>query len=695
MLEQDFIIELGTEELPPKVLRNLSTTFEQDLTDLLKVYKLKFRSSKVFATPRRLAVLVQALVERQDDQINEKIGPSVDNALDQNGNPTPAAIGFAKSCGVSVDELKTVTKDNKTKLYFSVKTQGEETIQILPSLIKAAINKLPIPKKMRWGSSREGFIRPVHWVLALYGSNILDLEIFGVQSSNQTFGHRTHTKKAITITTPKEYEKTLEEVGYVVASFEKRCKKIKSLIEAEASKINAVGIISLDLLEEVTGLVEWPVALTGNFDEHFLKLPAQSLIISLQSHQKTFCCNDKKGNLLPVFIAISNLKSKSPEEVVRGNERVIRPRLADAEFFFNTDKKVRLDSRLEDLKTVIFQDKLGTLYNRSARIAQISGLIATTLGAQSKAAFRAGLLSKCDLLSNMVGEFSDLQGIMGKYYAEHDCETPDIAIAIEEQYLPRFSGDKLPQTKLGCVVSIAEKIDTITGLFSIGQPPTGSKDPFALRRAAIGLLRIIIENDLDLDLWDCIEIAEKSLSKESDIDLTEVQRNEILEFLLDRLRAMYLADGITPEVFQSVLSIRPTKPADFDRRIKAVFDFSKMGESRALSDSNKRVLNILNKNSSTNERIIVNETLLVEGAERNLVHKLQETGDIVKPMLLESNYLGALHSLVMLRTDIDTFFEDVLVNCEDEAVQQNRIAILWKLRALFTTVADVSLIHGN
>jgi glycyl-tRNA synthetase beta chain len=295
----------------------------------------------------------------------------------------------------------------------------------------------------------------------------------------------------------------------------------------------------------------------------------------------------------------------------------------------------------------------------------------------------------------MVGEFSDLQGIMGKYYAEHDCETPDIAMAIEEQYLPRFSGDKLPQTKLGCVVSIAEKIDTITGLFSIGQPPTGSKDPFALRRAAIGLLRIIIENDLDLDLWDCIEIAEKSLSKESDIDLTEVQRNEILEFLLDRLRAMYLADGITAEVFQSVLSIRPTKPADFDRRIKAVFDFSKMGESRALSDSNKRVLNILNKNSSTNERIIVNETLLVEGAERNLVHKLQETGDIVKPMLLESNYLGALHSLVMLRTDIDTFFEDVLVNCEDEAVQQNRIAILWKLRALFTTVADISLIHGN
>lgn len=695
MLEQDFIIELGTEELPPKALKSLSGAFERELTGLLKVYQLKFFSSKVFATPRRLAVLVQTLVERQDDQICEKIGPSVESASDQDGNPTPAAIGFAKSCGVQIEELKTITKDKKTKLYFSEKTQGKKTLEILPNLIKTAISNLPIQKKMRWGSSREEFIRPVHWVMALYGNSVIDLEVFGVKSSNQTFGHRFHTKKTITITAPEKYEQILEESGYVVASFEKRRKKIKSLIEAEASKRDAVGIIDPNLLEEVTGLVEWPVALTGNFDEDFLKLPAPSLILSLQSHQKTFCCNDIDGNLLPIFIAISNLKSKNPKEVVKGNERVIRPRLADAAFFFDTDKKVRLDSRLENLKTVIFQKELGSLYNRSIRIAEISGQVASRLGIQSDTASRAGLLSKCDLISNMVGEFGDLQGIMGKYYAEHDGESSEVASAIEEQYLPKFSGDEVPQTEIGCVVSIAEKIDTITGLFSIGQPPTGSKDPFALRRAAIGLLRVIIEKDLDLDLCDCIEIASKSFSTESGIVVTGNQKDKILVFLFDRLQAIYLAEGMTSEVFQSVLSIKPTKPADFDRRIKAVAAFSQLDDSRALSDANKRVLNILSKNSLVGEHAVVNEALLVESAEIALLDSLKRIEGTVEPMLLELNYVGALRSLVVLRKGIDKFFEDVLVNCEDKKVRENRMAILLQLRSLFTRVADISLMHGN
>lgn len=695
MLEQDFIIELGTEELPPKVLKSLSAAFERELTDLLKVYQLKFCSSEVFATPRRLAVLIQALVERQDDQINEKIGPSVDSASDQGGNPTPAAIGFAKSCGVQIEELKTITKDKKTKLYFSEQVQGKKTLEILPDLIKTAVSKLPIPKKMRWGSSREEFIRPVHWVMALYGASVIDLEIFGVKSSNQTFGHRFHTNKTITITVPEKYEQTLEESGYVVASFEKRRKKIKSLIEAEASKTDAIGIIDPNLLEEVTGLVEWPVALTGNFDKGFLKLPAPSLILSLQSHQKTFCCNDTDGNLLPIFIAISNLKSKNPKEVVKGNERVIRPRLADAAFFFDTDKKVRLDSRLENLKTVVFQKELGSLYSRSVRIAKISGHIASRLGIKSETASRAGLLSKCDLISNMVGEFADLQGIMGKYYAEHDGESSEVAAAIEEQYLPKFSGDEVPQTEIGCVLSIAEKIDTITGLFSIGQPPTGSKDPFALRRAAIGLLRVIIEKELDLDLRDCIEIASKSFFEESRIIATGNQKDKILEFLLDRLQAIYLAEGMTPEVFHSVLSIKPTKPAEFDRRIKAVAAFSQVDDSRALSDANKRVLNILSKDSRGSERTVVDETLLVESAEISLLESLRQIEDVVEPMLLELNYVGALRSLVVLRKDIDKFFEDVLVNCEDEKIRDNRMAILWRLRSLFSTVADISLMHGN
>lgn len=695
MLEQDFIIELGTEELPPKILKNLSAVFEQELIDLLKAYQLKFFSSKVYATPRRLAVLVQALVEQQDDQISEKIGPSVDDASDQDGNPTPAAIGFAKSCGVQIKELKTITKDNKKKLYFSAKIQGKKTSEILPSLIKTAINKLPIPKKMRWGSSREEFIRPVHWVLALYGNSIINLEIFGVKSSNQTFGHRFHTSNPITITAPENYELTLEKNGYVVASFEKRQLKIKSLIEVEASKLNFVGIIDSDLLEEVTGLVEWPVAVTGNFDKHFLKLPAPCLILALQSHQKTFCCNDLDGNLQPVFIAISNLESKNPKEVIKGNERVIRPRLADAEFFFDTDKKIRLDSRLENLKTVIFQKELGTLYDRSTRIAGVSGHIASMIGIPLETASRAGLLSKCDLISNMVGEFADLQGIMGRYYAEHDGESKDVATAIEEQYLPKFSGDILPQTKIGCVVSIAEKIDTITGLFSIGQPPTGSKDPFALRRAAIGLLRIIIEKGLDLDLCDCIEIAAKSFVKGSGIDVSENQKDKIIEFLLDRLQALYLSEGVTPEVFNSVLATKSTKPADFDRRIKAVTLFSQIDDSRALSDANKRVLNILNKNSSTSDQLSVNMALLVETAEINLLNQLRKVKDKVEPLLLEANYAEALQSLVILRKDIDRFFEDVLVNCEEEKIRENRLAILRQLRSLFSTVADISLMHGN
>lgn len=695
MLEQDFIIELGTEELPPKVLKSLSTAFEQELTDLLKVYELKFCSSKIFATPRRLAVLVKALVECQNDQINEKIGPSIDSASDQNGNPTPAAIGFAKSCGVQIEELKTIKKDNKTKLYFSAKVQGKRTSEILPDLVKTAINKLPIPKKMRWGSSREEFIRPVHWVMAVYGNNIIDIEIFGVKSGNQTFGHRFHTNESITITAPEKYEKTLEKNGYVVASFEKRRKKIKNLIEEAASNVNSVAIIDPSLLEEVTGLVEWPVALTGNFDEHFLKLPAQCLILSLQSHQKTFCCNDVNGNLLPIFIAISNLESKNPIEVVKGNERVIRPRLADAEFFFDTDRKIKLDSRLENLKAVIFQKDLGTLYNRSARIAEVSGHLASRLGIQPETASRAGLLSKCDLVSNMVGEFADLQGIMGKYYAESDGESSDVANAIQEQYLPRFSGDELPQTEIGCVVSIAEKMDTITGLFSVGQPPTGSKDPFALRRAAIGLLRIIIERDLDLDLCDCIEIASKSFFKESEINVTENQKEEIFEFLLDRLQAIYLAEGVTPEVFSSVRAIKPTKPADFDRRIKAVAVFARVDDSRALSDANKRVLNILSKNLITSEQISVNEDLLVEDAEIKLLRSLEEIKGTIGPMLLESNYSLALQSLGELRRDIDEFFTDVLVNCEEKEIRENRMAILWQLRSLFSTVADISLMHGN
>jgi glycyl-tRNA synthetase beta chain len=369
--------------------------------------------------------------------------------------------------------------------------------------------------------------------------------------------------------------------------------------------------------------------------------------------------------------------------------------LADAAFFFDTDKKVRLDSRLENLKTVIFQKELGSLHSRSVRIAKISGHIASRLGIQSETASRAGLLSKCDLISNMVGEFADLQGIMGKYYAEHDGESSEVAAAIEEQYLPKFSGDEVPQTEIGCVLSIAEKIDTITGLFSIGQPPTGSKDPFALRRAAIGLLRVIIEKKLDLDLCDCIEIASKSFSEESRIVVTGNQKDKILEFLLDRLQAIYLAEGMTPEVFHSVLSIKPTKPADFDRRIRAVAAFSQVDDSRALSDANKRVLNILSKNPLCSEHIEVDETLLMENAEITLLESLRQIEDTVKPMLLELNYVGALRSLVVLRKDIDKFFEDVLVNCEDEKIRDNRMAILWQLRSLFSTVADISLIHGN
>jgi glycyl-tRNA synthetase beta chain len=692
MLKQDFLVELGTEELPPKALLKLSKSFQAGVIEGLKKESLAHGEVKSFATPRRLAVLVCALDEKQADRLTQKFGPAVKAAFDTHGNPTRAADGFAKSCGVLVADLGRAPKDGVEKLSFSSTLPGKSTNELLPAIVDGALAKLPIPKRMRWGASRDEFVRPVHWLVMLFGEEVVPSTIMGVESGADSFGHRFHHPDKIRIGKPIEYEALMLEPGNVVADFAKRRELIRKAILTEGEKLNANTVVDESLLDEVTGLVEYPVALTGQFDELFLQVPSEALILAMKSHQKCFYLLNTNQELLPYFVTVSNIRSNDPSQVIKGNERVIRPRLADAKFFYETDKQKPLEDRLDQLKKVVFQEKLGTVYDRSLRVANLAKFIAAETGENEAQSERAAMLSKCDLVTNMVGEFADLQGLMGSYYAANDGEPEPVVTAISEQYMPKYAGDDLPSTPLGNLLAVADKLDSIVGLFAIGQPPTGSKDPFALRRSAIGVLRIMVENQLDLDLLACIEA---SLGEFGSLETDPKTAEKVFDFMLERFRSWYSDEGIPSNVFQSVMEIKPRKPHDFAKRIQAVSRFVQLAESAALAAANKRVSNLLVKVDAASLETEVSEALLIDDAEKILFQQLHEKELRTAPLFNSGNYTSGLAELAQLKDSVDGFFDNVLVMCDDKSVQNNRIALLQRLRNIFLKVADISFLHTS
>lgn len=689
MTEKTFLVEIGTEELPPKALRSLAESFAANLTAELDAANLPHGDVKWFAAPRRLALKVSGLHESQADREVEKRGPAVAQAFDAEGKPSKAAEGWARGCGITVDQADRLVTDKGEWLVYRAHVKGESAQQLLPAMIATSLSKLPIPKLMRWGDSDVQFVRPVHTVTLLLGDELIPAKILGIDSARTLRGHRFMGEPEFTIDNADQYPHILLERGKVIADYEQRKALIKRDAEKAAKEIGGIADLSESLLEEVASLVEWPVVLTAKFEEKFLAVPAEALVYTMKGDQKYFPVYDAAGKLLPNFIFVANIESKDPQQIISGNEKVVRPRLADAEFFFNTDRKKRLEDNLPRLETVLFQKQLGTLRDKTDRIQALSGWIAEKIGANVENAKRAGLLSKCDLMTNMVFEFTDTQGVMGMHYARHDGEQEEVAVALNEQYQPRFAGDELPASLVACALAIADKMDTLAGIFGIGQHPKGDKDPFALRRAALGVLRIIVEKNLPLDLQTLTEEAVRLYGDK----LTNAKVvDEVVDFMLGRFRAWYQEEGHAVDTIQAVLARRPTKPADFDARVKAVSYFRTLDEAATLAAANKRVSNILAK--STDVLLDhVHASVLKEPAELKLATHLVVLRDKLEPLFAAGQYKEALVELAALRETVDTFFDTVMVMDENEAVRINRLTLLSKLRELFLQVADISLLQ--
>lgn len=682
----DLLIEIGTEELPPKALLKLSTSFSRAMEGGLNEAELGHGAVTAYATPRRLAVWIQEVATQQPDKINMRRGPALTAAFDENGNPTRAAEGFARSCGVTVDALERLENDKGSWLNFQSEQKGQPAGALLPDIITKALARLPIPKRMRWGDSEHEFVRPIHWIVLLHGNEVVPAEILGVATGNSTHGHRFHHPGTLTVYEPSSYAGLLEERAHVIADFSRRREMIMTQVNRQAASLNGKAIIDVDLLDEVTALVEWPVALAGHFEEAFLKVPHEALITTMENHQKYFAVVNEEGALLPHFITVANIDSRDPGKVIEGNERVIRPRFADAAFFWEQDCKQTLESRVESLKSIVFQNRLGTLYDKTLRVQRLAGEIAAGIGADVGQTERAALLSKCDLMTDMVCEFTSLQGIAGRYYANNDGEPHAVANALDEQYLPRQGGDNLPAEGVGQALALADKIDTLTGIFGIGQRPTGAKDPFGLRRASLGVLRIIIERELNLDLKALLESAARGLGDKLEAgDAIKV----CLDYILERLKSYYLDRGIPPDVIDAVLAQRPSRPLDFDRRIQAVNAFRKLDAAESLAAANKRIRNILRKVEGKIP-YMVDTTLLNEPAEKSLQNQLHALQADVSVLFDEGEYEQALTQLASLREPVDKFFDDVLVMTEDASLRNNRLALLNTLGSLFLRAADLS-----
>ena len=688
MTTQNFLVEIGTEELPPKALKTLATSFADNVEAELNQAGLSFDKIEWFAAPRRLAVKVLNLATQQPSKEIEKRGPAVSAAFDAEGKPTKAAEGWARGCGITVDQAERIATDKGEWLVHRAKIEGQPTKNLLNDIVVNALAKLPIPKPMRWADKTVQFIRPVHTVTMLLGDELIEGEILGVASARTIRGHRFLGEKEFEIQHADQYPQLLREKGSVVADFNERKAEILAKSQAKATALGGVADIEESLLEEVTSLVEYPNVLAAKFEERFLAVPAEALVYTMKGDQKYFPIYDKEGKLLPHFIFVSNINPEDPTAIIEGNEKVVRPRLTDAEFFFKTDLKQKLVDRLPRLETVLFQQQLGTLKDKTDRIEQLAGEIAKQIGADEAKAKRAGLLSKCDLMTNMVFEFTDTQGVMGMHYARHDGEDEEVAVALNEQYMPRFAGDELPKSLVASAVALADKFDTLTGIFGIGQAPKGSADPFALRRAALGALRIIVEKNLPLDLEDLVK---KSAALFGDKLTNSNVVADVVDFMLGRFRAWYQDEGIAVDVIQAVLARRPTRPADFDARVRAVSHFRTLDSAEALAAANKRVSNILAKADAAIGEI--NLTACVEPAEKALAEAVLALRTEVQPLIAQGDYTAVLDKLANLRAPVDSFFDNVMVNAEDPALRQNRLAILNTLQGLFLQVADISVLQ--
>ncbi len=674
MNTNDFLLELGSEELPPKLLPKLSASLKDNMASELAAHKLDFSAIEAFATPRRLALLVKDLQSEQADQVVERKGPAV-------GAPEQAVAGFAKSCGVEADALETRTLGKADYYFFSSEQQGAKTTDLLEAIVDKAIKQIPIAKPMRWGDLDDTFVRPVHWLVMLLDGDIVPATVMGLTAGNSTRGLRFTGEKTLNIESASDYRQTLLDQAVIEPDFAIRRELIRAQVEQVAKDSGANAVIDESLLDEVTALVEYPYAFSGKFDQRFLAVPEEALISAMKSHQKYFHMVDANGKLLPAFISVANINSSDVSVIIDGNERVIRPRLSDAEFFWEQDKSASLESRLDKLDSVLFMKSLGSVGDKSKRISQLAGMIAGEIGADKAQAQRAGLLSKSDLVSDMVGEFADLQGVMGGYYAQNDGEAAGVATAISEHYHPRFAGDTLPSSAEGLSVAIADKLDTITGIYGIGQGPTGSKDPYALRRMALGLLRMIVESKLALNLNSLIEQSLALHTQEVDRACGE----DIYKFMMDRLRAYYKEQGLSAKAFDAVLAVSPDSPYDFQLRVEALNEFISDSASASLIEANKRIANMLKDHSEVGTQ--VNESALVEQAEKQLFTQTTQVANVLSG---EVNYSTAMHELLSLKEAIDTFFEQVMVNADDPELKQARLNLINWIRSLFLSVADVS-----
>ncbi|MCX7098373.1 MAG: glycine--tRNA ligase subunit beta [Methylococcales bacterium] len=688
MSEQHLLFELGSEELPPKTLLKLSNALLANISLGLKEADTAFTAGKAYATPRRLAVFIENLATAQPDKTVEKRGPAIQAAFAPDGSPSKAALGFADSCGTTFDKLERIKTDKGEWLSYTQAIKGQATKDLIPDIIRQSIANLPIAKRMRWGSFTTEFVRPVHWAVLQYGDSVIDTEILGLKTGATTLGHRFHAPQEITLGKPEDYAETLYTQGRVIADIEQRKAIIRDSAHAAAAKVGGIAHIEEDLLEEIAALNEWPMPITGTFDPRFLALPAEVLITTMQTNQKYFPVKNAEGGLLANFITFSNIDSTRPESIQHGNERVVTPRLSDAEFFWKQDRKKSLAERVDSLANIVFQEKLGTVAEKSQRVIQLSAYIAERLNADVALAKRAALLAKTDLMTEMVGEFGNLQGIMGRYYALADNEAADVAWALEEQYFPKQSGSATASRPTGQVLAIAEKIDTLAGIFSAGLIPTGDKDPYALRRAALGILRTLIENQLTLNLQETVAFALGLFTHSFDVAKTQAL---VLDFISDRLKGYCLDKGYSADEFDAVYTVKPADPFDFMQRLAAVKAFRLLPEAESLAAANKRIRNILKKSP---EPAAATVGTLVEAAELQLLASAEASGLAIAPLLAAHDYAGTLARLAVLRGDVDRFFDDVMVMCDDLDLRANRLALLNLLSEQFLTCADISKLQS-
>ncbi len=678
------LFELGSEELPPKTLLKLSNALLDNICQGLKDADLSFTGSKAYATPRRLAVIIENLSTAQPDKTVEKRGPAVQAAFAADGTPSKAAQGFAVSCGTTFDKLERLRTDKGEWLTYTQNIKGQATEKLIPDIIRHSIAILPIAKRMRWGNFSTEFVRPVHWAVLLYGDTAIKTEILGLESGSVTYGHRFHAPQKIELGQPEQYRDTLYQQGRVIADFEERKALIRAAAQQAAATVNGIAHIEEELLEEIAALNEWPVPVTGNFDARFLGLPAEVLITTMQTNQKYFPVKNADGHLLAHFITFSNIESSNPKSIQQGNERVITPRLSDAEFFWKQDRKKHLEEHLLNLGSIIFQEKLGTLADKTERVVKLADYIATHIYADVELAKRAALLAKTDLMTDMVGEFGNLQGIMGRYYALADGEASEVAWALEEQYFPKQSGAPTAASQTGQILAIAEKIDTLTGIFSAGLIPTGDKDPYALRRAALGILRTLIENNINLNIQQLIEYSLTLFSHEFNHPETG---NRVADFIFERLKGYCLDHGYRADEFDAVMSVNPAEPLDFMQRLEAVKIFRQLPEAESLAAANKRIRNILKKSETPAS---ANIGQLAEADEKRLLAAARQSADDILPLLEKHDYQATLSRLAGLRNDVDAFFDHVMVMTDDLDLRANRLALLTLLSKQFLTCADIS-----